>query len=153
MRKPVLLIVAIVLLVGGLWSIRSLQHAPPPDFAPPSLPAPAQPSPVEAARDQPGDDAALPAFLPAEARQTVALIQRGGPYPHAQDGSVFGNREGRLPQRPRGYYREYTVDTPGLSHRGARRIVTGGDPPQAWYYSEDHYENFLSFEVPARVQP
>jgi ribonuclease T1 len=85
----------------------------------------------------------------SEAHATIALIQRGGPYPHRQDGSVFGNREQRLPQRPRGYYREYTVDTPGLQHRGARRIVTGGDPPEAWYYTDDHYDSFRSFEVPA----
>ena len=63
---------------------------------------------------------------------------------------MFGNREQRLPQRSRGYYREYTVDTPGLSHRGARRIVTGGDPPEAWYYTDDHYDSFRSFHVPAQ---
>ena len=62
---------------------------------------------------------------------------------------MFGNREQRLPQRPRGYYREYTVDTPGLGHRGARRIVTGGTPPDAWYYTDDHYDSFRSFDVPA----
>ena len=67
----------------------------------------------------------LPAFLPPEAQQTLTLIQRGGPFPHRQDGSVFQNREGRLPRQSRGYYREYTVDTPGLDHRGERRIVTG----------------------------
>lgn len=92
--------------------------------------------------------AALPAFLPAEARATLALIARGGPYPHRQDGSVFGNREGRLPRQPRGYYHEYTVDTPGLDHRGARRIVTGGNPPAEFYYSDDHYDSFRRFEVP-----
>ena len=93
-------------------------------------------------------DTGLPAFLPAEARATVALIQRGGPFPHRQDGSVFGNRENRLPRQPRGWYREYTVDTPGLDHRGARRIVTGGDPPREWYYTDDHYDSFRRFDVP-----
>lgn len=83
--------------------------------------------------------------LPPEARQTIALIQRGGPYPHRQDGTVFGNRERLLPNKPRGYYREYTVRTPGLGHRGARRIVTGGDPPEVWYYTDDHYESFRVF--------
>lgn len=83
--------------------------------------------------------------LPVEARQTITLIQRGGPYPHSQDGAVFGNRERHLPPRPRGYYREYTVRTPGLKHRGARRIVTGGDPPEVWYYTDDHYESFRAF--------
>lgn len=89
----------------------------------------------------------LPAFLPAEARDTLALIERGGPFPHRQDGATFGNREGRLPARPRGYYREYTVETPGLSHRGARRIVTGGDPPQDYWYTDDHYRSFRPFQV------
>jgi guanyl-specific ribonuclease Sa len=86
------------------------------------------------------------AGLTAEARRTVRLIQQGGPFPHAQDGSVFGNREGHLPRQPRGWYREYTVETPGLRHRGTRRIVTGGDPPQAWYYTDDHYETFRRFD-------
>ena len=85
--------------------------------------------------------------LPAEARDTIARIQRGGPFPHRQDGSTFQNRERRLPQQPRGYYREYTVDTPGLSHRGARRIVTGGRPPEVWYYTDDHYDSFRRIEV------
>ena len=60
---------------------------------------------------------------------------------------MFGNREGLLPRQPRGWYREYTVDTPGLRHRGARRIVTGGNPPREWYYSDDHYRSFRSFHV------
>lgn len=85
--------------------------------------------------------------LPAEAIETIALIQRGGPYPHRQDDGVFGNRERRLPQKPRGWYREYTVDTPGLNHRGPRRIVTGGHPPNEWYYTDDHYDSFRKFEV------
>jgi len=89
-----------------------------------------------------------PAFLPPEALRTLALIERGGPFPHRQDGGVFGNREGRLPPMPRGYYHEYTVETPGLSHRGTRRIVTGGTPPEAWYYSDDHYETFRAFAWP-----
>lgn len=96
------------------------------------------------------DDASdWPAYLTDEARQTVALIQRGGPYPYRQDGTTFGNREKRLPQRQRGWYREYTVDTPGLSHRGPRRIVTGGHPPTEWYYTEDHYDSFRQFTPPA----
>nr|WP_057659402.1 ribonuclease domain-containing protein [Pseudoxanthomonas dokdonensis] len=96
--------------------------------------------------------ASLPAFLPAEARQTLQLIARGGPFPHRQDGSVFANREARLPARPRGYYHEYTVDTPGLDHRGTRRIVTGGQPPEVYYYTDDHYESFRSFQ-PTGTRP
>ena len=90
--------------------------------------------------------ARLPGFLPPEAQDTITLIQRGGPFPHRQDGGVFGNREGRLPRQPRGWYREYTVDTPGVDHRGARRIVTGGRPPSDWYYTGDHYDSFRRFD-------
>jgi len=149
MRRPLLLIVALALLVGGLWLMRSMQQ-PRPQFAP-SLTGAAPSAQAPASRPPQGAD--LPAFLPAEARHAIALIQRGGPYPYDQDGSVFSNREGHLPSRPRGYYHEYTVDTPGLSHRGTRRIVTGGDPVEAWYYSDDHYDSFRSFSVPAQVQP
>ncbi len=103
--------------------------------------APSAPAPVGAPLP------ALPAFLPPEAIQTLAVIERGGPFPHRQDGGVFGNREGRLPARPRGHYREYTVATPGLGHRGPRRIVTGGDPPAEYWYTDDHYGSFRAFEV------
>jgi len=80
--------------------------------------------------------------LPAEAIATLDLIRQGGPYPYRQDGRVFQNREGLLPAAPSGHYREYTVPTPGARDRGARRIVTGGDPPAAWYYTDDHYRSF-----------
>lgn len=87
---------------------------------------------------------AIPAIraadLPPEARETLALIRSGGPFPHARDGSVFANREGLLPPAARGTYREYTVMTPGRKDRGARRIVAarrGG-----FYYTEDHYRSF-----------
>jgi ribonuclease T1 len=79
------------------------------------------------------------AQLPAEARETLALVQRGGPFPHKKDGSTFGNFEKRLPVRARGYYREYTVPTPGARDRGARRIVAGGGE---YYYTDDHYRSF-----------
>ena len=78
--------------------------------------------------------------LPAEARRTLALVDRGGPYPYARDGAVFGNFEGRLPQQRRGYYHEYTVPTPGSRDRGARRIVTGQGGEI--YYTDDHYDSF-----------
>lgn len=80
------------------------------------------------------------AALPPEARQTIALIRKGGPYPYQKDGSVFGNREVRLPKRERGYYREYTVRTPGNRDRGARRIVAGR--AGEFYYTDDHYRSF-----------
>lgn len=77
--------------------------------------------------------------LPPEAKKTIYLIQKGGPFPYPKDGTVFGNFERRLPAQPRGYYREYTVPTPGVRHRGARRIVAGG---QEFYYTGDHYKSF-----------
>ena len=86
--------------------------------------------------------------LPVEARQTLRLIAAGGPFPYDRDGTTFQNREGRLPVQPPGYYREYTVSTPGLSDRGARRIVSGGDPPVEFYYTDDHYRSFRRLEVP-----
>lgn len=82
------------------------------------------------------------AALPAEARHTLRLIEQGGPFPFARDGMVFGNHEGRLPQQPRGYYREYTVITPGIRHRGARRIVSGKLDQAEYYYTADHYHSF-----------
>jgi ribonuclease T1 len=86
-----------------------------------------------------------PAELPAEARETLRLIASGGPFVHKRDGIVFNNYEKRLPLQPRGHYREYTVPTPGVSHRGARRIVCGGAQPwpaATCYYTADHYRSF-----------
>lgn len=78
--------------------------------------------------------------LPPEARQTLERIAAGGPHPYRRDGAVFHNREGRLPPRPSGYYREYTVRTPGARDRGARRIVAGQRGER--YYTPDHYRTF-----------
>jgi ribonuclease T1 len=78
--------------------------------------------------------------LPKEARQTLTLIAKGGPYPYDRDGVNFGNFEGLLPKKTSGFYKEYTVKTPGESDRGARRIVVGKD--SAKYYTQDHYESF-----------
>jgi ribonuclease T1 len=80
------------------------------------------------------------ADLPQEGRDTLKLIKQGGPFPYPKDGTVFGNREGMLPKQPRGYYREYTVKTPGLRHRGARRIIGGSGGE--FYYTDDHYRTF-----------
>ena len=88
-----------------------------------------------------------PGFLPPEAVATLEQIERGGPFPYDRDGSVFQNRERRLPDQPRGYYREYTVATPGARDRGARRIVTGGQPPEVYYYTDDHYRSFRRVEI------
>lgn len=79
--------------------------------------------------------------LPQQARETLARIRAGGPYPYPRsDNQVFGNREGRLPAKPNGYYREYTVITPGSEDRGARRIIAGRDGDK--YYTDDHYDSF-----------
>jgi len=80
------------------------------------------------------------AQLPREAVHTLVLIKRGGPFPYPRDGIVFRNREGRLPPHEQGYYREYTVPTPGAQGRGARRIVAGAR--SEYYYTEDHYRSF-----------
>ena len=85
------------------------------------------------------------AELPREAQVTAASIRVGGPFGHGKDGSVFGNRERQLPAEAKGYYREYTVETPGARDRGARRIVCGGrqpTAPEACYYTGDHYASF-----------
>jgi ribonuclease T1 len=83
--------------------------------------------------------------MPREGQKTYQLILDGGPFPYEKDGTVFGNRERLLPRHERGFYREYTVRTPGARNRGARRIVCGGQEPtrpKACYYTEDHYASF-----------
>jgi ribonuclease T1 len=80
------------------------------------------------------------ASLPPQAQHTVKLIRAGGPFPYPRDGVRFGNYEGRLPHKHPNFYREYTVQTPGISSRGARRIVAGQDG--TFYYTADHYESF-----------
>lgn len=133
MRRPLWLIAAVLLL--GLWawaqqSDNGALHAP----------APHAPAPAADAR-------ALPAFLPAEAHAVLQHIARGGPFEYRQDGGVFQNRERRLPTQPRGYYREYTVAAPGARDRGPRRIVTGGEPPVEYWYTDDHYRSFRRFDI------
>jgi ribonuclease T1 len=78
--------------------------------------------------------------LPKEALEAIAQIRKGGPFAHARDGAIFSNRERRLPARERGWYREYTVRTPGAKDRGARRIVAGRDG--TLYYTDDHEGSF-----------
>ena len=99
-----------------------------------------EPSPADAIQAVAATD------LPAEARHTLELIERGGPFPYPhKDGSTFGNFEKRLPIAPCGYYREYTVPTPGSADRGARRIVVGGNE---YYYTGDHYRTFRRIRQP-----
>ncbi len=96
--------------------------------------------------------------LPPQARETLALIQRGGPFPYRRDGTVFRNFERLLPVQQRGYYREYTVRTPGVHHRGARRIVAGEGPrgdvrtSGEYYYTDDHYNSFRRVEMDRAAQ-
>ena len=101
-------------------------------------------APAVLARSDTPTEAALAeiaaAELPGEARETISLIRKGGPFPFPRDGVVFVNFEKRLPTRARGYYREYTVRTPGARGRGARRIVAGRDGDL--YYTDDHYNSF-----------
>jgi len=82
------------------------------------------------------------AELPREARQTLALIRQGGPFAYDRDGIEFRNFEKRLPKAERGHYREYTVKTPGERSRGARRIISAGNPPAVFFYTDDHYASF-----------
>lgn len=151
-RNPLAwLLLAIALLVAWQWW-PARDAAPVPGVG---IPAPTSPAPraLPPLAEVPTEQApALPAFLPAEAHRTIALILRGGPFPYRQDGGVFGNREGHLPPQSRGWYREYTVHTPGLGHRGARRIITGGQPPREWYYTDDHYDSFRRFDAPGAAR-
>ncbi len=142
MRRTGWLIAGLLLLALWAWS----QHAPAPagggtGMTPATQSRDAQ-VPATATR---GADAGYPSFLPPEARDTLRLVARGGPYPHRQDGGVFQNRERLLPAQPRGYYREYTVRTPGARDRGARRIIAGGQPPVEFFYTDDHYRSFHRF--------
>ncbi|KQY54680.1 ribonuclease domain-containing protein [Lysobacter sp. Root494] len=154
MRRPVWIIVGLLILGLWLWS-QHYAHAPVqapnatsqvagPSTSPFSLP-PNEP----ASSPQPAAEAAhsYPELLPPEAHDVLERIARGGPFEYRQDGSVFQNREHRLPAQPRGYYHEYTVETPGSRDRGARRIITGGEPPREYWYSDDHYRSFQPFKV------
>lgn len=126
-RRITAALVALLVLVGGGWLLRDLVTDSPSGGQVPGV--------------QSGLEVQQLSELPPEAARTWALIEDGGPFPERQDGTVFGNREGLLPDEERGYYREYTVPTPGLSHRGARRLVTGaGDE---LYYTGDHYQSFV----------
>ncbi|MEO8225522.1 MAG: ribonuclease domain-containing protein [Gammaproteobacteria bacterium] len=124
MRRRLIPILVLLIAAATLWQ-RGSGPSPPEPLAPQAA------APVAERTD-----------LPAEAVATLDLVSRGGPFPYRKDGSVFGNRESRLPAAAAGFYREYTVPTPGAPDRGARRIITGGTPPRAWYYTDDHYRSF-----------
>jgi guanyl-specific ribonuclease Sa len=146
------LVIGIVAVLAALAWTSLRETAPPASPATQGTPATQPANPLEAPPPlaQPPASASTsvyPEFLPPEAIDTLERIMRGGPYPYRQDDGVFQNRERLLPPQPRGYYREYTVDTPGSRDRGARRIVTGGRPPVEYYYTEDHYRSFRRFTL------
>ena len=153
MRRYGWLVIGLVAL--ALWAWQQHAHtviAPAAIPAPSATPAP-RPAPTVSPSLAPRGDASRDATesgLPAEALATLRRIQRGGPYPYRQDGGSFQNRERLLPSRQRGYYHEYTVETPGSRDRGARRIVTGGDPAIEFFYSDDHYRSFRRIDAGAR---
>lgn len=130
----------VLALAGALLAALAVWAAPGSDTSSPSGEAPAS-------QGAPSRTDGPPAFLPAEATTVLTQIQRGGPFDHPQDGGVFQNRERLLPEQPRGYYREYTVEAPGSADRGARRIITGGDPPRDYFYTADHYRSFRAFTI------
>ena len=127
-NRSVLALATLVLAAAGTF----LVQAKAPQSSPPDLPGAAVASVAATG-------------LPVQGIEVMSLIRQGGPFRYEKDGTVFGNRERLLPGQKRGYYREYTVPTPGLSHRGARRIVCGGQQPKrpdACFYTEDHYSSF-----------
>ncbi|MEQ4566301.1 ribonuclease domain-containing protein [Paenarthrobacter sp. CAP02] len=134
-------VVLVVAMVGG-GALTAPSTAPPtPSSAQTTTPVPGAVSTAAAGVANPSSLPTINASqLPKEARQTLALIAKGGPYPYDRDGVNFGNFEGLLPKKTSGFYKEYTVVTPGESDRGARRIIVGKDT--AKYYTADHYESF-----------
>lgn len=152
MRRNLWLIAAVALIGLWVWSQRGMQAPQPaaPAHAPIAQSQPAARDDTRREGSGRGHDETLPVAsiaLPPEANDTLRRIASRGPFEHRQDGGVFQNREQRLPRQPRGYYREYTVETPHSDDRGARRIVTGGDPPSEYYYTGDHYRSFTRFEL------
>ncbi|MGM9474431.1 ribonuclease domain-containing protein [Pseudarthrobacter sp. YS3] len=139
------LTVVVLLAFGGTGVLESLTGSPTPAVssgaaAGQGAPGPAAPA-GSAAPANPSSLAEInESLLPAEARQTLASIRAGGPYRYSQDNKTFGNFERILPRQDSGYYREYTVPTPGESDRGARRIITGSGGEK--YYTQDHYDSF-----------
>lgn len=126
-RRPLLALIALVVALAVGYGVRALQsHDPAPRSTSATVNAPATPL----------------AALPPQVGQTLRLVDRGGPFPYpGNDGAVFHNAEHRLPRQPDGYYREYTVPTPGSEDRGARRLIIGRNGEV--YYTGDHYESFV----------
>jgi ribonuclease T1 len=142
------LVVLALFAFGGTGFLGQLTESTTPEAASTAEPAPgaasgtpAAPAPPAPAPENPsGLPEVRESALPAEGRKILNLIRAGGPYRYSQDDQTFGNFERILPRRDRGYYREYTVPTPGEPDRGARRIVAGAGGDK--YYTDDHYESF-----------
>lgn len=137
-RPPVTLLallIAALLSLAGCGSSSGKSSNPDPTVA-----ASTAASPAASTAKPSGMAAVAEASLPAEARDVIRRIEDGGAFQYRQDGVTFENREGRLPAEPRGYYREYTVTTPGAADRGARRLILGRDGEL--YYTPDHYRTF-----------
>ena len=139
------------LLVFSLLALSACEKDPasqqPTVTAPVQKKAPAQEEAISAQEtiSIPQEGTILIQHLPPEAQQTLIQIYQNGPFPHDRDGAIFENREKLLPIEPSGYYREYTVPTPGAKDRGARRIVCGGkkpSDPDRCYYTADRYLSF-----------
>jgi guanyl-specific ribonuclease Sa len=131
-RYALVAVVAFIAIVGG-WALFRTNASDTSDPAAPAAPAVGVPT-------------CSLTSLPPEAADTVRFIHAGGPFPFPRnDGVVFGNREGHLPDQTTGYYHEYTVITPGAKNRSTRRIITGGTPPThppQYFYTADHYDSF-----------
>jgi filamentous hemagglutinin len=153
-RRLLPLLLAIVVVVFGRQWLDNPQPSPAPAPVPPQTqtqaPAPSNAPPADALPE------ASPLVVPdvtvrdmdgrvawrgdVDLAPTLARIQAGERDPHRNDGGVFGNREGRLPRKPSGYYREYVVRTPGISHAGPQRLIIGKQGEV--FYTSDHYANF-----------
>ncbi len=126
--NPLIFLAAVCAVLIGAWLQRGEKVAAPQPGHAPSRIEQVVPDPAER----------------AQVLATIALIERGGPFPHRQDGTIFGNRESRLPAQARDYYREYTVPTPGAKDRGARRLIRG--QAGELYYTRDHYRTFMKID-------
>jgi ribonuclease T1 len=151
-RRPWVVVTVVLVLLAALVVVLGMLLTGPRSSTPSPAAAPAEAGNCKiVSADVPGAGSGLPVrplcALPAEAATVVAVIRRGGPFPRQQDGATFRNAERLLPLRPAGYYREYTVPTPGEVDRGARRLVTGGGGE--FYYTADHYTSFVVVDVEA----
>jgi ribonuclease T1 len=138
-RYALVAVIAFIVIIGG-WALLRTNTS---DSADPPAPAPVG-----------GVPTCSLTTLPPEVVDTVRVIHAGGPFPFPRnDGVVFGNREGHLPDRTKGYYHEYTVITPGAKNRSTRRVITGGAPltnPSQYFYTADHYDSFCLVTDPGR---